>query len=332
MKKVTIIGAIITITIIGAGIYLDLHPTQKTAQMKTSAPLNTYGTAPEFRGIEHWLNSDPITMKELKGKVVLVDFWTYSCINCIRTLPYVTGWYDKYKDNGFVVVGVHTPEFAFEKDTNNVQTALKRFGITYPVAQDNDYATWSAYNNRYWPAHYLIDQNGNVVYTHFGEGKYAETEQAIQQLLGLSNEQEMDEKVTNTSIQTPEIYLGLARNELMSNDTKPSQSTQHYSFPTSQKLNTFSVEGSWSFDDEYAKLTESSGKIRLRYSAQNVYMVAQSKTTATVTVLVDGAPVRKVDVKNSSLYTLFEGKNPGEHLLELQIQGNEFEAFTFTFG
>lgn len=141
------------------------------------------GKAPEFTNINQWLNSPPLSMRELRGKVVLVDFWTYSCINCINTLPYVKQWHEKYKDQGLVVVGVHTPEFAFEKSTANVQEAIKRFGIRYPVAQDNAYATWSAFRNQYWPATYLIDAQGRIVYHHYGEGNYAETEAVIQKLL-----------------------------------------------------------------------------------------------------------------------------------------------------
>lgn len=139
--------------------------------------------APGFKGIDTWLNSAPLTMEGLRGKVVLVDFWTYDCINCIRTLPYIARWHQAYKDKGLVVVGVHTPEYAFERSTANVRAAMQRFGITYPVAQDNRYATWEAYGNRYWPAVYLVDKQGRIAYTHFGEGRYAETEAAIQRLL-----------------------------------------------------------------------------------------------------------------------------------------------------
>jgi thiol-disulfide isomerase/thioredoxin len=146
--------------------------------------LYDYGPAPEFAGIEHWLNSDPLSLADLRGKVVLVDFWTYSCINCLRTLPYVTRWYEKFRERGLVVVGVHTPEFGYEKLTRNVQTAIGRFGITYPVAQDNQYTTWKAFDNEYWPATYLIDRNGHVVLKHVGEGEYEETERAIEALLG----------------------------------------------------------------------------------------------------------------------------------------------------
>jgi thiol-disulfide isomerase/thioredoxin len=146
-------------------------------------PLKNPRPAPEFTGIDKWLNSTPLTMQQLRGKVVLVDFWTYTCINCINTLPYVKDWYQKYKDQGLVVVGVHTPEYPFERNTDNVKTAIKHFDIRYPVAQDNSYATWTAYNNQYWPGFYLIDKKGQVVYTHFGEGQYGETEAAIKALL-----------------------------------------------------------------------------------------------------------------------------------------------------
>ena len=148
------------------------------AQAAYAAP-----AAPAFTGIDKWHNSAPLTMEQLRGKVVLVDFWTYTCINCIRTLPYVRTWYDKYKDQGLVVVGVHTPEYPVERSSANVAAALKRFDIRYPVAQDNSYATWEAYGNQYWPATYLIDKQGKIVYTHFGEGQYDVTEATIRKLL-----------------------------------------------------------------------------------------------------------------------------------------------------
>jgi len=151
--------------------------------LAASPGLKDYGRAPEFAGIEKWLNSGPLTMQGLAGKVVLVDFWTYTCINCIRTLPHVVRWYETYKDQGFVVVGVHSPEFAYERSTRNVQDAIERFNIRYPVAQDNGFTTWKAYNNQYWPAFYLVDAKGQVMRQHFGEGEYAEMEAAIQALL-----------------------------------------------------------------------------------------------------------------------------------------------------
>jgi thiol-disulfide isomerase/thioredoxin len=155
---------------------------EKTAQAQPILA-GAQRTAPNFVGISNWLNSGPLNLADLRGKVVLVDFWTYGCINCANTLPHVTRLYDTYKDRGLVVVGIHTPEFPFEKVTSNVQTAIKRHGIKYPVAQDNDYATWNAYHNQYWPAQYIIDRNGRIVFEHAGEGQYDEIEQTIQKLL-----------------------------------------------------------------------------------------------------------------------------------------------------
>ncbi|PMS17017.1 thioredoxin [Trinickia dabaoshanensis] len=151
-----------------------------------AAAIATGAPAPEFAGIERWLNGPPTSLRQLRGKVVLVDFWTFDCINCVHTLPHVESLYEKYRDKGLVVIGVHTPEYAFERDTKNLTDAIKRYGITYPVAQDNQYATWNAYGNQYWPAVYLLDKKGNLVYSHFGEGSYAETEAQVRTLLGLS--------------------------------------------------------------------------------------------------------------------------------------------------
>ena len=166
---------------------LVASPTASAAAGPVANQLDNNAAAPEFTGIDKWLNSDPLTLQQLRGKVVLVDFWTYTCINCIHVLPYVKTWNQKYKDQGLAVVGVHTPEYPFERGTDNVKSAIKRFGITFPVAQDNNYATWRAYDNQYWPAFYLVDKKGHVAYTHFGEGDYAQTEAKIQALLAQKN-------------------------------------------------------------------------------------------------------------------------------------------------
>lgn len=190
-----IIGiSVFVILALGAGWYLDRHSPELMPMLAGKACLagscegpngGKYNpaAAPELTGLETWLNSSPLTLAELRGKVVLVDFWTYSCVNCIHTLPYVQAWHETYKDEGFVVIGVHTPEFAFERELKNVKDATKRFGLTYPIALDNKYATWNAYGNQYWPAHYLINQDGQIVYTHFGEGNYDVMEKKIQELL-----------------------------------------------------------------------------------------------------------------------------------------------------
>jgi thiol-disulfide isomerase/thioredoxin len=161
------------------------QPVEKSSSnpVPTKVDLPDLGAAPGLTGINHWINGDPLSLQDLQGKVVLVDFWTFDCINCIHTLPYVTAWYNKYKDQGFIVIGVHTPEFSFEHDTNNVIQAAKQYKIDYPIAQDNDYATWKAYKNRYWPAEYLIDANGHLRLVYFGEGNYDQTEKAIQELI-----------------------------------------------------------------------------------------------------------------------------------------------------
>ena len=341
MKKATPYILIIILLLIGAGFYLDAsknsgnNPSLVDAikgDSKSEVDQKNYESAPEFTGIAKWLNSDPLTMESLKGRVVLIDFWTYSCINCIRTLPYITAWYEKYKDKGFVIVGVHTPEFAFEKDTGNVQTAITRYGINYPVAQDNDFGTWRAYSNRYWPAHYLIDQNGKIVYTHFGEGKYQKTEQAIQQLLGLGDEDKIDEANVTRIIKTPEIYFGLSRLELLSKKQTAPKSAQQYSLPEDLPLNNFALEGQWSFSEENARLEGQSGKIRLNFYSKDVHMVAQSYSHATVKVFVDQQLIKTITVKDSSLYTLFEGMESKQQSLQLEIEGAGFKVFTFTFG
>jgi thiol-disulfide isomerase/thioredoxin len=182
LKIATVTAALAGVALLAGVVYAGGETGQSNASsLQTGAP------APDFTGITSWINSPPLDMKQLRGKVVLVDFWTFDCINCAHTIPYVKDWYARYHDKGLVVVGVHTPEYAFEHKTENLQNAVKRFGIEYPIAQDNQYATWNAYGNQYWPAVYLFDQQGRMVYSHFGEGNYAETEKTIRGLLGLGD-------------------------------------------------------------------------------------------------------------------------------------------------
>jgi thiol-disulfide isomerase/thioredoxin len=174
IKTVTTLAAVAVIAGLGAVV-----ASSGAATPSINMPVEQNSPAPEFTGIDKWLNSEPLTLQQLRGKVVLVDFWTYTCINCIHTLPQVESWHEKYKDKGLVVIGVHTPEYPFERETSKVSGAIAQYGLHYPIAQDNSYATWNAYGNQYWPAFYLIDKQGRVVYRHFGEGDYAETEAAI---------------------------------------------------------------------------------------------------------------------------------------------------------
>ncbi len=240
--------------------------------MSNKLVLDDYGVAPELTGINHWLNSKPLTIESLRGKVVLVDFWTYSCINCLRTLPHITEWHEKYKDKGLVIIGVHTPEFAFEKNTTNVEKALQQFNITYPVAQDNDYATWNAYNNHYWPAKYIIDQSGTIVYTHFGEGNYEETETVIRQLLDMGPATTTVVPATiQGTVKSPEIYFGLSRLQNLTKEQTAYQIPTVYTLPAKLDVNKFAFEGTWEFKDDRALLQSQTGKIALHFSAGKVF-------------------------------------------------------------
>jgi len=338
MKKYLPYILIVIALLIAGGFYLDKTRTEDTVGLGAAKPADKnpdaefedIGPAPEFVGINSWLNSEALTMKSLKGKVVLIDFWTYTCINCVRTLPFVTSWYEKYKDDGLVIVGVHTPEFAFEKDKSNVEMAIKRHGITYPVAQDNDYKTWGAYNNRYWPAEYLVNKEGHIVYTHFGEGNYDVTENAIRKLLGLNEMQSSGQEPTNQA-QTPEIYFGLSRLKYLSSGQKAKDQPYEYVMPNRLDLHSFALEGTWQYDDEKAVLITGPGKIKLHFSAAKVHMVAASNKAVSVTAKTDNQAPVVVQIKDSDLYTLFDG-TAGEHTIEITIPEAGFEAFTFTFG
>ena len=293
---------------------------------------NIGATAPEFAGIDTWLNSDPLTMKGLRGKVVLIDFWTYSCINCLRTLPYVTKWYDTYKDMGFVVIGIHTPEFGFERVTRNVETAIQRFGIKYPVAQDNEYRMWQAYDNHYWPADYLVDQNGKIVATHFGEGNYDKTEDEIRKLLAAGPPVAAENGPDLSRVGSPEMYFGTLRLQYLASPEAPIEKERVYSAPPTLSLNNFALVGSWKIGQEQATLAKDDGAVLLHFRSGKVHMVASSPTPVTVSVTVDGKAQAPVTVEGSQLYTLFDSDDYRDHELELKIPKSGFNAYTFTFG
>ena len=306
----------------------------QTNANSTAAPvsLGDYGQAPDFKKGDTWLNSQPFTMVDLKGKVVLVDFWTYSCINCIRTLPYVTKWYDTYKNDGLVVVGVHTPEFTFEHDTNNVKNAIAQFGIHYPVIQDNDYGIWTSYNNEYWPAEYLINQKGEIVEEHFGEGNYDKTENDIRYLLGLNTASIKTNLDNLNSIGSPEMYFGTDRLANLTPDQSPSSTPKNYTLSQNPALNTFSFGGQWQFSGSNIQLVGNNGQINLKFHSGKIYMVAASQKPATLTITVDGKPQPSVTVQASKLYTLFDSEDYSDHVIEIDINQSGFQGFTFTFG
>ncbi len=305
--------------------------------------LDDLGTAPDFQGDGHWFNTAdgrPLTLKQLRGKVVLVDFWTYTCINCIRTLPYLKAWDKKYRDKGLVIVGVHAPEFDFEKKTSNVRSAIKQNQLRYPVVQDNEMATWNAWGNQYWPAEYLIDAKGKVRHTHFGEGDYEESEAAIRALLAERGTKKLGAgaKAKNTisvsrSQISPETYLGTARAQGFV-PSGPVGGTKTYK-PTAAKdleLNQFTLGGRWKADAESATGVRGS-TLDVRFRARHVYLVLASAggRRRPVTVKVDGKAYRTVQVTKQKLYALVDLPRTGEHLLHLDVPAG-VRAFAFTFG
>jgi len=263
---------------------------QKTIAQPGLANLTTlpnYGKAPDFISGGEWFNSNPLTISSLKGKVVLVDFWTYTCINCQRTLPYLKDWYEKYKDDGLVIVGVHTPEFEFEKNAENVGEAIKDFELKYPIVQDNNYATWNAYSNRYWPAKYLVDKDGFIRYFHFGEGDYDLTEKAIQDLLGdAATDQSIDNSGYEIESKTPELYLGYSRLQYLSSPEEiQKDKSALYSSPQTQEESTFSYQGAWIIGEEYA-MPEKGSKLILNFDAKNVFLVMSRRRKMFLGILV----------------------------------------------
>ncbi len=312
-----------------------------------SIDMNTYPQAPELIPGGKWFNSNPLTIASLHGKVVLVDFWTYTCINCIRTLPYIKSWNEKYKDKGLVIIGVHTPEFEFEKNPDNVEKALKDFQITYPVMQDNNYDTWNAYENQYWPAKYLIDKNGKVRMTHFGEGNYDETEKQIQELLKETGAT-VNEKVQNKeySIETlsPETYLGYDRlGKFASKEEAMPDTVTTYSLPDELDFNSFAYEGKWNIGHQTA-MPFANSLLAYHFNAKDVYLVINSKNgNSKIKVLLDGVTLPEKfngnDVKNgeitvneNKLYHLLHFTKAEEHVIQLIFLDDNSNVFAFTFG
>lgn len=306
----------------------------KVQNKKSLATLPVIKKAPEIIAGGLWYNSDPLSLKtSLKNKVVLVDFWTYTCINCIRTLPYLKNWHEKYKDQGLVIIGVHAPEFEFEKDPENVAKAISDFQISYPVVQDNYFSTWRAYNNSYWPAKYLIDGQGNLRYYHFGEGSYDETEKAIQDLLkelGATPSGQVSNTEYKNFSGTPEIYLGYGRG-----DIGITTQTEKYQIQTSPKnlgKNQVGYNGNWLFSKEFAQSGEGSELI-LNFSAKNVFLVMNPLSeSAVVEVYLDDVFQTNLKVDQNKLYDILKLPEPGRHILKLKFPKEKVRLYAFTFG
>jgi cytochrome c biogenesis protein CcdA/thiol-disulfide isomerase/thioredoxin len=335
----------------------DEGPTLSANQVKEATQL-IHGLAmpypePKIESISKWINSPPLNLEELKkqGKVVLIDFWTYSCINCVRTLPYIKDWYEKYHDKGLVIIGMHSPEFEFEKNPQNVENAVKDDGIKYPVALDNELITWRNFDNHYWPAHYLIDKNGQVVYTHFGEGNYDVTENNIRYLLGLGpmekeSKLKLEAPSPVSSLQSPETYLGYHRAEGFSSPEKIKEDdTVTFTFPQQLALHHWALSGPWKIQGEGIIAEKAGAALRYRFRAKQVYLVmapASPEQPQTVKVLFNGKPIEEfagkdvkqsqVFVNKSTLYELVSFKELTEGVIEIQVEAPGLQAFAFTFG
>jgi cytochrome c biogenesis protein CcdA/thiol-disulfide isomerase/thioredoxin len=297
--------------------------------------LRDYGPAPDFAGITTWINSRPLTLQGLRGKVVLVDFWTYSCVNCVRTLPYLKAWYARYHRDGLVIVGVHTPEFAFEHVVSNVRRAVREHGIRYPVAVDDRYGTWDAWANQYWPADYLIDRDGDVRDAHFGEGAYAQTEGDIRTLLGERAKgpraRAANAIAPSPQVQTPETYLGTYRAQGYTQKLHPNTDFD-YGPPTSTRPNTVALVGSWRVES-HRIVAGAGAKLVFEYVAPRIYVVAAPPVTGPVAlgVSVDGSPKASVRVADDDLYQLAHMPNAGPHQLVLSVPAGA-SLYSFTFG
>ncbi|MGN6705231.1 cytochrome c biogenesis protein DipZ [Rhodanobacter sp. UC4450_H17] len=328
-------------------------------QLKAGDPLPVEGTFPSLAGATQWLNSPPLTTASLRGKVVLVDFWTYSCINCIRSLPYVRGWADKYKDHGLVVIGVHAPEFAFEKNPANVAKAVKDLGVDYPVALDNDYAIWQGFNNQYWPAHYFIDARGQIRHHHFGEGEYRQSEDVIRQLLAEAGQKNLpggyvrddhrgvEAAASNDPTRSPETYVGYARARNFVGGRVARDEAHDYRAPAALAANQWSLDGRWTVHDEDAQLEQAGGAIMYRFRGRDLHLVlgpAADGKPIRFRVTIDGKPPgadHGMDtdadgngtVTGQRLYQLVRQANgSGERLFEITFLDPGVRAYAFTFG
>lgn len=326
-----------------------------TASVRAAAKARSFAKAPEISNPSGFVNTGgkPITISEFKGKkVVLIDFWTYSCINCQRTLPYMKAWDDKYRDLGLEIIAIHTPEFAFEHVQSNVETAVKGFGLKYPSVLDNDYGTWNAFSNSYWPRKYLIDIDGYIVYDHAGEGEYDVTERAIQKalqertdVLGIGEKIPTDianPKAQRAQAGSPETYFGSSRNEYLANGNPFMSGVQSLTLPTEFSFNKLYMGGVWDIEHEYARAQEGAS-IVFRYAAKDVYLVAASPSAATVRIFIDGSPIPAniggadvldgtATIVGNRLYKIVEDSAPAVHTLEIRVDKGTLDAYTFTFG
>ena len=364
IKTGIVFGAIIAIGLGMLGmIFVSLDETNSVNQntgidLFLNIDSSGFKKAPNLVGIAHYLNTTPEEITEkIEDSVVLYDIWTYSCINCIRTLPYITSWDEKYADQGLLVIGIHSPEFEFEKNPENVKIAIEKYGINYPVVLDNDMKTWKAFENNYWPRKYIADHEGNLRYDHIGEGGYQETEKIIQQLLderanaiGIKISPAISlvplEEFEHTLFRTPELYFGYKfaqnRNQLGSQEGFQPGRTVAYAEPSNIELNKFYPIGDWKNHEDSMELATSNGSIKLSFNAKEVNIVTENN--AQLEVFLDGVPLtekysgtdivsgNQLIVSDPGMYNIIDSDTSISHIMEIQVNGKGFQAFTFTFG
>jgi cytochrome c biogenesis protein CcdA/thiol-disulfide isomerase/thioredoxin len=320
-----------TVTQLDQGFLATVNPPAPSTMGAKQFNVTPY-KAPELVGINNWINSNPLTIASLRGKVVMVDFWTYSCINCVRTLPYVEKWYETYKSKGFVVIGVSAPEFGFEKVPANVARAAKADGLTYPIALDNNLSTWNSYANQYWPAHYLINKSGQIVSVHFGEGDYAATESAIQSLLGESGPLVSPQEAKSYNpLQTNETYFGTDRQSGFVGKGYGPGITTFTDKPFTQS-DSWDLGGTWKIGNQSITAVTNS-LLRFNVSAANVYAVVNTADLAVhrIDVEIDGKPAAPISVSGSGLYTAASFPAFSHHTVVLRVPA-DVSLNTFTFG
>lgn len=301
---------------------------------------------PEIKG-HVWIGSQPVTLDDIADKVVLVDFWTYSCVNCLRTVPYLREWHEKYKDDGLVIIGIHTPEFEFEQDPKNVREAMLRLGVTWPVVLDNDFENWDAFDNKFWPAKYLTDTEGNIVYTHFGEGNYEETEEKIRELLGLSSEPSTikeNSRGSVCSIATTETYCGYIRGNIANELGYAEDAEEDYKQNHEAKEGEVNLNGKFFVAHEYAEARTDDATLSLSLRGTEVNLVMSSaKGEAIVEVLwneeslpkelrgKDISEEGKLTVNRSDMFSLIKSDKPIEGTITIRAKKGNFRAYAFTF-
>ncbi len=351
---------VVVVLVAAAILYIESQKPDIAKARPAEEKNSKYPIAPDFFGIDKWINSEPLKIGQLKGKVVLVDFWTYTCINCIRTLPYLKDWDKKYRDKGLVIVGVHTPEFEFEKKYENVLKAVNEYQIKYPVAQDNNYVTWNLYQNRYWPHKYLIDVDGYIRYDHIGEGAYEETEKMIQQLLNERMERENRKNGINITITkpseipefqkigTPEIYFGyqFERGNFGYEGLKP-DATVDFKIPAKSFKNYVYLSGKWKYNSDNMELISDDGEMFLIFEAKKINIVAGSDNSSDVYAYLDNDKLNEKNkgedvvfegngsiakVQEFKLYNVASAENYDTHVIDMIVEGKGFKIYTFTFG